>query len=234
MTSSPLHRLTRLELRRVRPQLVRSALMLAVIFGVLALTGRATGEIAVLVLLGMAMAFALLLPPNQLRDKLDGSMAFLLGLPVERSTLARARCLATGLVMIPGALFPVAAWSLAAPAFFPPGLSRPGLAGVALVSWSTLTAVSILLSALLVRFKMEQVTMIPFVIFLGLLFVLDPLLTPLLPDQAAVAQFLARPEAAILVEFGIVLGSAAVILVGYRLLRDGLENYQPNGASMTW
>lgn len=234
MTSSPLHRLTRLELRRVRPQLVRSALMLAVIFGVLALTGRATGEIAVLVLLGMAMAFALLLPPNQLRDKLDGSMAFLLGLPVDRSTLARARCLATGLVMIPGALFPVAAWSLAAPSFFPPGLSQPGLAGVALVSWSTLTALSILLSALLVRFRLDQISAIPVLVFFGLLFVLDPLVTPFLPHQTRVAEFLSRPEAAMLVETGLVLVSTGVGLVGYRMLRGGLERFQPMAGSMTW
>lgn len=234
MTPSPLHRLTLLELRRVRPQLGRSVVLLVLIFGVLILTGRATSEIAVFILLGMALAFVMLLPPNQLRDKLDGSMSFLLTLPVDRSTLAMARCLATGLVMLPGALFPVAAWYLAAPTFFPAGLAQPGLAGVALASWSTMTALSILLSSLLVRFRLDQVSAIPFLVLLGLLFVLDPLLTPFLPHQARVAEFLSRPEAAILVETGLVVLSAGVAMAGYRMLRKGLERFQPMAGSLTW
>ncbi len=234
MTSSPLRRLTLLDLRRVRPQLGRSVLMLAVIFGLLALTGRATGEIAVLILMGMGLAFVLLLPPNQLRDKLDGSMSFLLTLPVDRSTLALARCIATGVVMVPGALFPVVAWSLAAPALFPPGLTRPGLVGVALVSWSAMTALSILLSSLLVRFRLDQISAIPFLVFLGLLFILDPLVTPFLPAQTRIVEFLSRPEAAMTVEVALILASAGVALVGYRMLREGLERYQPMTGSMAW
>lgn len=234
MSPSPLGRLTGLELRRVRPQLVRSAIFVTVIFSVLVITGQATGTFAVILLLGFAVSFTMLFPPNQIRDKLDGSLAFLLGLPVERSTVALARCLATGLIMVPGSLFVVAAWHLAAPTFFPPGLSRPGPAGVALVSWSAGTAVSILLSALLTRFRLEQVTAYPFLIFLGLLFLLDPLITPLLPDQVSVARFLARPEAAMLVETGLVLVSAGVAVAGYRILRNGLERFQPLTASMTW
>lgn len=234
MTLSPLRRLTVLELRRVRPQLLRSLVLLAGGFGLLLLTGRADREFATLFLLLMAMVFLMFLPPNQIRDKLDGSMAFLLGLPVERSTLARAQCLAAGVVMVPAALFMATAWSLTAPAWFPPGLSRPGLPGVALASWSALTALSILLSSILVRFRLDQLSAIPFLIVLGLPFILDPLLAPLLPSLTQVVEFLARPWAVVLIETGLVLMSAVVALAGYRMLRSGLSRFQPMAGSITW
>ncbi len=229
MTPSPLRRLTQLDIRRIRPEIVRTLIMLAGVLGFLVVIGRATPGNVAMMLVAIAFAVATIFSPNQLRDKLDGGYAFLLGLPVERSTLAMARCLAAGLLMIPGSLLLLSAWYLTADTVFPPGSTQPGPAGVALVAWSVLTAMSVLLSGLLVRFKMEHVLFIPLMVVIGASFVLDPVLTPHLPDRAAVARFLARPDAAMWIEGGILAVSGAVMAIGYFLLRWGLETFQQQG-----
>jgi len=180
----------------------------------------------------LGFTFGLAPGVRALPDKLDGTLEFLVSLPVAAGTMARAHLLACagyGLLAAP-------AWTAAILMALPSpegGAWRVGAVGVVLSAvWVGATVLSGLAAGMLVRFDFEGVGWLPGAIFLGLLS-LGAIVERLWPgmDAALVTWLTAPPSAA---HVGAIAGAASVLGLGtaYGLLRSGFARFRPSRGAL--
>jgi hypothetical protein len=183
-----------LELTRQRPMLLRMIGLTVFIGGVFFIAGKRTSADQMALVLGSGLGAALIVPIGIARDKMEGTLELLCGLPVEPRVIAASRITAGALLSLPwGAGAGLLAVSL--PLAFP--LSP---FGVALLAWLVLVLLSACGTAILARFELESVLGAPFVAALLLLVLLPRALRALYPGLSAdvILDFLRRPSAPVL------------------------------------
>ncbi len=114
---SPRHvgTLARVEIQRAKPLLGRLYLAGAAGLALFFALGRGSGENVLVVIMGVTMGAAAVMPFAVMRDKLDHTLEFLLSLPVTVSDLVTARFLAAALGLLPGAIATGVAFALVTP-----------------------------------------------------------------------------------------------------------------------
>lgn len=222
-----------LEFRRVRKQALHTLGGALAAVGVVALAGfdsSAVGFIAV----AIGLSFVVMGPMHVLKDKLDGTMEFLAGLPATPASLALARCAAASGLTALGTFFVAAACGIV----LPPLLDTPAIRVVIVaypLAWSGMSATSWLLIGLTARYSVTRLASIglavPFVVLLGALWVFDRLFgSPL----DVVTDLMARDSGPAILVSAILLSSALVMAASFRLARDGIARYRPEPDKVDW
>ncbi len=93
-----------LVLRRDRPQVARMVFVTFAICGLFYLAGKREASNQLAILLGSGLGIVLLVPMGIVRDKMEGTLEFICGLPVEPREIAASRFIAGALIAIPWAI----------------------------------------------------------------------------------------------------------------------------------
>ncbi len=222
-----------LEFRRVRKQVLHTLGGSLAVVTVMVLADF--GSSAVFVLLGaIGFSFALMGPMHVMKDKLDGTMEFLAGLPASPASLAAARCAAAGALTALGAFFVTAACGIA----LPPILDVPAIRVVAVaypLSWFSASAASWLLMGLMARFTIARLAStgfaVPFVVLIGALWVFDALFGN---PVDLLADLMARDSGLSILILAVLLLSTIVMAASYLLTRGGIARYRPEPDKVDW
>ncbi len=223
-----------LELRRTAPGTFRFLAVVALITLVATLVGQATPDTLAMVWTGLTTGYVVQLPLAALRDKIEGGMEFLCNLPIPRSGLATARLLAGGVLALPAAahLF-LAAWYV-----FPLlELHRGALSLLSIfgIAWIGFAAIINTMTALIIRYRIQDLTSTPLVIATlgGLGFVM--LLDRLVPDPQALLRTLLHQWWLPPMVVGILLaGSLLLLAIARWVMIRGFTGYTPRGDSISW
>lgn len=226
--------LLRLEYRRVRKQVLHTLVGSLVVVGGMVVTGVSDVNTTPFVLVAVGFSFLFMGPVHVLKDKLDGTMEFLAGLPAHASILALARCLAASGLAALSAVFLAAACGVALPPML--GSSAARIVVVAYpLSWATASAMSWLLIALLTRFTMTRLAsvglLVPFVVMVGILWLFDWLFGN--PAQILLA-LMDRDSWQWILGSALLLLCAGVMAVSYVVARDGIGRYRPEPDKVEW
>ena len=159
--------------------------------GVFFIAGKRTSADQMALVLGSGLGAALIVPIGIARDKMEGTLEFLCGLPVTPRVIGASRIAAGALLSLP--------WAVGAGVFafrLLPGFPLNPF-GVALLAWLVLVLLSACGTAVLARFELESVLGAPFVAALLLLVLLPRALRAVYPGLSAdlVLEFLGRPAA---------------------------------------
>jgi ABC-type transport system involved in multi-copper enzyme maturation permease subunit len=159
--------------------------------GVFFIAGKRTSADQMALVLGSGLGAALIVPLGIARDKMEGTLELLCGLPVSPRVIAVSRIAAGALLSLP--------WAFGAGLFafrLLPGFPLNPF-GVSLLAWLVLVLLSACGTAVLARFELESVLGVPFVAALIVLVLLPRALRALYPGLSAdlVLEFLGRPAA---------------------------------------
>lgn len=234
MTDGAGRALVALELRRVTGPVLRMYGFTAVAMGFLVAVGWSTpGRLSFLLALA-GFSTVSQIPMNALRDRVEGGLEFLTGLPVAPETLAAARIGACALAAAPGAALILAATGvlLGNAGALPRGLGWVPAAG--LLAWSGVTAGASFITALVLRLQVSRMGYVPLALVLALA-ALDPVVSRMLPHPWETLRALAArpwlPQAAWAVCF---LGCGVAVLVSLRLAGAAMRAFRPGRDRMTW
>lgn len=222
---SHLRALTRLELCRAAPLLARVCGVAASAAALFVATGHATAENLISSALGTGVAFAMIGPLLVVRDKLEGTIEVLRGLPTSYEAVAAAKLVSAAVCTAPAALqFALtAAWVAGAGGERTPALAIQGF----VTAWALLTLVAWLLVGLLTRYEIEQLSVAPALALALLVVVVGPAVERAVPDPVAAMRWLAGQPwtGTLLGAFSVAVASAAGG-AAFWLTRTGLAEYQ--------
>ncbi len=233
MNERHLRALVRADARRFRAQILR----LLGMSGVLAIvhrTGILRQDVAVILLLAMALACVLTPALVSVRDRLDGTMEFLSGLPLSSATFGASRLVTIGWTSALGALQVglVVAWTASTWWHQP---AAPGLFAASLVLlWLALVGFASLVGGSLLRFDLQALQGPGPVLFL-LGFLVVGHLIPWSPDPVALLErLLASPRAPAVVAAVFTGACLAAVAAGFWLLAEGHRRHVPVADRITW
>src|ERR1019366_8109956 len=139
-----------LELRRQRPMVLRMACLTVIVGLVFCVAGKPTPSDLLATLIGSSIGVVLIVPMGISRDKMEGSLDFLCGLPVESHAIAASRFIAVAVLSIPWAV------GVGAVAFTVPTIASLNPVGVAILTWLAMLLLGASATALLTRFELES------------------------------------------------------------------------------
>ena len=214
-----------LELRRQLPVVMKMAaltVLMAVLF--YALGKRSPAEFLA-VLLGSSLGVMMIVPAGILRDKMEGSLDFICGLPVEARAIAASRFIAVAVLSLP--------WAFAsgvASHWLPPSLAMNPV-GVGASSWLVMILFGMCGTAMLVRYDIG--TLIAYPMFL---MIVSPTLAPrvahaLFPEltKEAMLTFLQQPLTPVLVALALLGAVVSAGHVAFRIAERGFAEYRYTG-----
>jgi hypothetical protein len=155
-----------LELRRQRPMLVRMIGLTVFVAAVFLVAGKRTAADQLALVLGSGLGVVLIVPLGIVRDKMEGTLELLCGLPVAPRAIAASRILAGALLPLP--------WAAGAGLLalgLPPAVPLDPFA-VGALAWCVMLLLSACGTAILARCELERVLGAPFVGVLLLLVLL--------------------------------------------------------------
>jgi hypothetical protein len=219
--------LLKVEVARHRTVVTRLLLTTAALVAVFWVAGKRGPDTMLAVVLGAGLGSALIVPMGVTRDRLEGTLAFLTGLPTRPATIAAARFAVV--------VFATAPWALLA-AFGMLPLARelehgpPPLAaalGTALLAWIGLTTIGWVLTGVLSRWDLAQMLGVPIIVAVIALLVLPRLLRPLVPADpvAWLTWFLAQAWAPVAIGGGLVGLALLAGAVSFGLAVRGIARY---------
>lgn len=213
-----------LELKRQRPMLFRMVALTAIVCATFYLAGKRTPADFLATLIGSSLGVVLIVPMGISRDKMEGTLDFLCGLPVESQEIAASRFIAVAILSVPWAMG-VGALSLALPASIP--LNPPG---VAILMWLGLFMLGVGATALLARFDLENLLGAP-VVAIVIAVVLLPraarLLLPAFTREAFMA-FLRQPSAPLVLMFVFLAVTVVTGATAFEITSRAFANYRPD------
>jgi hypothetical protein len=218
--------LTILELRRHRPVLQRMILLTAIVCVVFFALGKRSATDQLAVLLGCSIGVVLIVPLGIARDKMEGTLDFVCGLPVEARDIAASRFLAIAALAFPWALG-VGALSIAAPAI---GSLNPVDAFV--FAWLGLLLMGACTMALFTRYDFETLLGTPIVVMILFVAIAPRVVHFWLPSLTpeSLARILSQPYAPLAI--GITLFAATGLLgaLAFGLTVRGFATYRHDAA----
>ncbi len=223
------------EYRRYGPNARGSIVVFGVVSVIIVATGNATPNGLAFLLGALGGSLFMMVPVTVLKDKMSGTMDFLVSLPATASILVSARFAAAILFAAAGAVLVAAAAGLGLPPLL--GSAEPArVAGLAfLVTWASTSAVACAAIALLIRFNVNALVtygpLIAFATMFTMIYVYDRLFgSPL----NAIRAVMASERAPLVIGAISVLGAAGVLAASFLLARRAVENYQPQPDSIDW
>jgi hypothetical protein len=201
--------------------LVRMIGLTILIGMVFAVAGKRASSDQMALMLGSGIGAALIVPIGIARDKMEGTLELLCGLPIAPRALAASRVAAGALLSLP--------WAAGA-GVLAPGLPR-GLGldpfGVGVLAWLALLLLSACGTALLARFELESVLGAPFVAMLLLLVLLPRVLRALSPALSfdLVLDFLRQPFAPALLAFAMLSTVVACTAIALEITSRAFAAY---------
>lgn len=234
MTNQAFWILVALEFRRSRRSLVRIGVFLLAVM-VISLMVESPTSVLTFGLAVVGGALGMQIPVDALQDRLTGSVEVLTTLPVTPFTLAAARLTAVVLVAALGAVPMAAAGGIVGPAFLEDtGLIRIIMAAF-LGAWTMLSAMSAVLLAVLLRFKIKPLVSYGAMVALGTLLGAGYLYDRIFGSPMRLIQAVMASDHTLAIAVGIALvGSAVVLAASFVLTRRGFEIYQPEPDAMDW
>lgn len=226
-----------LELKRARPVVTRLAIATPLAVAVFLLLDRGTAENLLAVVLGAGLGVAAVgVPITVMRDKLDGSLEFLVTLPTSATTLAAAKFAAAALAGLPWALATAVVVVVRPP--LPLGADPVGAAGAVMIAaWCGLAALSWSATAVWARFDPKRVGLFPLaaVVLLALGGSVMGRVLKLLGVEdlsVGIARLLAAPWLPLAAAAAGLVLFATIGLVSFLVTRRAFERFRPAAAEM--
>jgi hypothetical protein len=218
--------LLRVELRRQRPMVARMVLLTAVVCAVFFLAGKRTPADFLATLIGSSLGVVLIVPMGISRDKMEGSLDFLCGLPVEPRDLAASRFVAVAVLSMPWAI------TVGAASFALPPTTSVNPVSVAILTWLAMMLLGACGTALLTRFELESLLGVPAVMTVIAVVLIPRAVRVLFPGftQEAVLRFLQTPAAPFVLALALLLAVGIAGTVAFGVTTRGFANYRPDSA----
>jgi hypothetical protein len=213
-----------LELKRQRPMLFRMVALTAIVSATFYLAGKRTSADFLATLIGSSLGVVLIVPMGISRDKMEGTLDFLCGLPVESQEIAASRFVAVAILSVPWAMG-VGALSFALPAPIP---LNP--AGVAILAWLALLMLGACATALLARFDLESLLGAPVVAIVIAVAVVPRAVRLLMPaiTREAFMAFLRQPSAPLVLMFSFLAAAVVTGAAAFGITSRAFANYRPD------
>jgi hypothetical protein len=200
-------------------RMVLLALSVSVVFY---LAGKRAPSDLLATLIGSSLGVALIVPMGIARDKMEGTLEFICGLPVHSRDIAASRFAAVALLALPWAVV-VGVFSRFAPAL---GMLSP--AGAGAVTWIALFFLGACATALLTRFDFESLLGAPVVIMVLLVVLVPRAVHALIPGMSAgaILQILNQPAAPAIFGAGLLISVGATCTAAFVVTARGFANYR--------
>ncbi len=214
--------LLKLELRRQRPLLLRMVGMSAMTAAIFFMLGKRSPADQLAILLGTSLGIVALVPAGITRDKMEGTLEFLIGLPVEPRAIVISRFIATALTAIPWAVLA----GFLALTFPPPFQMNP--IGVCILAWMLFVLLGICGIAVMTRFELESLVGAPLIAML-IVFGLGPrLVHAVAPGLTAksLLVLLFQPYAPIVIAFAMIAAIAGVGTLAFVVTERAIATYR--------
>lgn len=217
--------------RRLALRLMGTTLAIAAVFW---LAGKRDSTTVLAVALGTGLGAALIVPMGITKDRLDGALEFLAGLPTDAATIASARFATVVIVTLPWALASAAATLLVSRAA---GGAPPAAAialGAFLLTWIGLTTIGWILTGVFCRWDLAQLLGFPVVALLIALLVVGRVLRHVVPPdpQLLLARLVEGPWGPAALFGGIAVLSAGAGVLAYLLAVNGIARYRRDPAAL--
>jgi hypothetical protein len=216
-----------LELRRQRPVFLRMVLLTLLVSTVFFVAGKRTPNELLATLIGSSLGVVLIVPMGISRDKMEGTLEFICGLPIEPHTIAASRFIAVALLATPWAVS-VGALSCVVPAV---GALNP--AGVAVLVWLTMLLLGSCATALLARFDLETLLGAPIIVMVIAAVLVPRVVHSPIPGVTpdALLDFLGQPAAPLLLASALLAAVGAFGSVAFAVTVRGFAGYRRDSAA---
>ena len=214
--------LLKLELRRERPMVVKMAVLTVIVCCVFFAAGKRAPTDLLAVVLGSGIGAVLIVPMGISRDKMEGTLDFLCGLPVDPRAIAASRLAAMAVLAAPWAVA-VGAISLAFPM---PAQVNP--AAVVILAWLAMLLLGACAVAAFASFELESLLGAPLVV-LVIAFVFAPrVVRAVLPGASgeSALRLLQQPAAPLIVAVCLLTVVGVVGAAAFGMTTRGFANYK--------
>lgn len=217
-----MHALLRLELQRQRPMAVRMALLTVIVVGVFFAAGKRAPAELLAAVLGSGLGALLIVPMGVSRDKMEGTLDFICGLPVEPRAIAMSRLMAMAILAAP--------WAIAAgvTAAMLPAATRVDPVAVCVFAWIVALIIGACGVAALTCFELETMLGAPMVVLVITFAVAPRIVRALFPRATsdAALQVLRQPAAPLLVALSLAVAAGVVCTIAYWAIVRALSRYR--------
>jgi hypothetical protein len=215
--------LLRLELRRQRPMVLRMACLTVIVGLVFFVAGKRAPVDLLATLMGSSLGVVFIVPMGISRDKIEGSLDFLCGLPVESRAIAASRFIAVAVLSIPWAA------AVGAAAFTVPTITSLSPVGVAILTWLAMLLLGACGTVLLTRFELESLLGAPVVAMVIAVVLVPRAVHALIPGltQETVLRLLQRPTAPFVLSAVLLAVVGIVGAVAFAITSRAFASYRP-------
>lgn len=203
------------------------ALLTALVAAVFFIAGKRSPEDRLATVLGCSFGIVLIVPMGISRDKMEGTLDFVCGLPVEPRDIAASRLIAAGLFAIPWAVGIGAVW-----------ISRPfsialNPVAVAAVAWLAMLTIGASATAIFTYFELESLLGAPIIAMLLIVAIVPRIVHAVMPDltPASVLQFLASPGMMPVLAFSFLIFVLAVVSLSLAISVRALNSFRPGSTA---
>jgi hypothetical protein len=219
--------LLRLELRRHRSMAVRMmglAILMCLVFYAL---GKRSPSDLLAILIGSSLSAVIMVPMGISREKMEGTLDSICGLPVEPRTIAASRFAAAAVLALPWAS------AIGLVSTFVPELGALNGARMAVLAWLAILLLGACCIAPFTIFDLETLIGLPFVALMLALMVAPRVVHAFLPGitQETIVQLLRRPVAPIVLSLLLMIAVAIVGAVSFAVTVRGFAIYRPGGTA---
>lgn len=197
------------------------------ICGLFFLAGKRQASNQLAILLGSGLGIVLLVPMGIVRDKMEGTLEFICGLPVEPSEIAASRLVAGALIAIP--------WAIAVGVLTSVMKSHGAMNPVdaAVLTWLMMCVLGGCLTAACALFDFVTLLGAPMVALVGVWILLPRVIGALFPGitEQSVVQFLNRPATPFVLAAGLVAIISATGSMAFAAATRGFARYRYDSAS---
>lgn len=189
--------------------------------------GKRTQSDRLAILVGSSLSAVIMVPMGISREKMEGTLDFICGLPVEPRAIAASRFVAAAVIALPWAA------GIGFVSTFAPAMGALNGVGVAVLAWLGIMLLGACCMALFTIFDLETLIGVPFAGFIIALMVLPRVVRALFPGitQATILQLLGRPAAPVVLALTLLIAVAIVGTVSFAITTRGFANYRRGEAS---
>jgi hypothetical protein len=215
--------LLRLELRRQRSLVVRMIGLTILVCLVFYALGKRTQSDRLAIVIGTSLSAVILVPMGISREKMEGTLDFVCGLPVEPRTIAASRFAAAAIIALPWATGIGFVSTLA------PTIGALNGVVVAVLAWLGIMLLCECCMALFTIFDLESLIGWPFAAFIISLMVLPRVVRAVFPGitEETILQLLQRPATPVVLSLVLLIAAAIVGALSFAMTTRGFANYRP-------
>jgi hypothetical protein len=215
-----------LELRRDKPQVVRMTFVTLAICGMFFMAGKRDASSQLAILLGSGLGIVLLVPMGIVRDKMEGTLEFICGLPVEPREIAASRFIAGALVAIPWAA------AVGALTFTMRSNGAMNAADAAVLTWLLMCLIGGCITAAVALFDFATLLGMPLVALVAAWILLPRIVGALFPGvtERTVVDFLNRPTTPLILAGALMITLCATGSIAFAAAVRGFARYRHDPA----